>query len=103
MTCSTAIRASLCLGLLATVLGGHSSAQVLSHQKISDTQGGFTGTLDDVDTFGNGAAPVATTALAGLAFLSGGHIPGRSPYGEKVAKAASELVEDCRIDCFYCR
>ena len=63
MTCSSAIRtsvmrASLYVGLLAIVLGGHSSAQVLSHQKISDTQGGFAGTLDDVDTFGNGAAPL---------------------------------------------
>ena len=29
---------------------------VLSHQKISDTQGGFTGTLDDGDRFGDSVA-----------------------------------------------
>ena len=29
---------------------------ILSHQKISDTQGGFTGTLEDSDEFGNSVA-----------------------------------------------
>ncbi len=29
---------------------------VLSHQKISDTQGGFTGRLDNVDWFGKSVA-----------------------------------------------
>ena len=30
--------------------------EVLSHQKISDTEGGFTGTLDNEDLFGYSAA-----------------------------------------------
>ena len=30
--------------------------EVLSHQKISDTQGNFTGTLDNTDVFGNSVA-----------------------------------------------
>ena len=41
---------------LAVVMGGQRAhAQpgwVLSHQKISATRGGFTGTLDDADFFG---------------------------------------------------
>lgn len=37
--------------------------------------------------FGSGSAPVATTAIAGMAFLAGGHIPGRSRYGENVKRA----------------
>ena len=46
---------------LAILLGSAGSvlAQpgwVLSHQKISDTQGGFTGILDDVDRFGSSVA-----------------------------------------------
>jgi hypothetical protein len=55
----------------AASLGG--SGWVLSHQKISDTEGGFTGTLDDADRFsrslaslgdldGNGAGDLAVGA-----------------------------------------
>ncbi|MEE9296259.1 MAG: hypothetical protein V3W34_15035 [Phycisphaerae bacterium] len=46
--------------VLAVVMSGQrAQAQpgwVLSHQKISDTQGGFTGILDDLDFFGSDAA-----------------------------------------------
>jgi hypothetical protein len=35
-----------------------SSGSVLSHRKISDTQGGFTATLFDEDNFGSGVAPL---------------------------------------------
>ena len=38
------------------VLFLYADGTVKSHQKISDTQGGFTGTLDDGDFFGYGAA-----------------------------------------------
>ena len=45
---------------LAVVMSGQrAQAQpgwVLSHQKISDTQGGFTGILDNFDLFGTSAA-----------------------------------------------
>ncbi len=45
---------------LAVVMSGQrAQAQpgtVLSHQKISDTQGGFTGILDNDDSFGYSAA-----------------------------------------------
>lgn len=44
-------------------------------------------------SYGNGSAPVATTALAGLAFLAGGHVPGRSPYGENVQRAVEFLMK----------
>ncbi len=37
--------------------------------------------------YGTGSAPVATTAIAGMAFLAGGHLPGRSRYGENVRRA----------------
>ncbi len=43
----------------SVISGPHTCAQpgwVLSHQKISDTQGGFTGILDDADSFGGSAA-----------------------------------------------
>ncbi len=43
-------------------------------------------------SFGNGSAPVATTSLAGLAFLAGGHLPGRSRYGENVKRAAQFIL-----------
>ena len=58
------IRAALPWGALLSALGGPSSAQVFSQQKISDTQGGFTGTLDVVDFFGHAtASPVSYTHL----------------------------------------
>ena len=38
------------------VLFLNSNGTVKSHQKISDTEGGFTGTLDDIDQFGISAA-----------------------------------------------
>lgn len=43
--------------------------------------------------YGNGAANVATTAIAGMAFLAGGHIPGRSMYGENVLGAVRYLLK----------
>ncbi len=36
----------------------NTNGTVKSHQKISATQGNFTGTLDTVDQFGNGASPI---------------------------------------------
>ncbi|MHC4265331.1 MAG: integrin alpha [Planctomycetota bacterium] len=42
----------------AWVLFLNSNGTVKSHQKISDTQGGFSGTLDDIDNFGRGLYPL---------------------------------------------
>ncbi len=43
--------------------------------------------------FGNGSAPMATTALAGLAFLAAGHGPGRSKYGDVVEKVLTYVMD----------
>lgn len=39
---------------------------------------------------------VAVTALSGMAFLSGGHTPGRGKYGDNVQKATDYLLAHCR-------
>lgn len=44
-------------------------------------------------SYGSGGAPIATTALAGMAFLAGGHIPGRSRYGEHVRRALAYVLK----------
>jgi len=44
-------------------------------------------------SYGSGSAPVATTAIAGMSFLSGGHLPGRSKYGENVKRALAFLLK----------
>lgn len=43
--------------------------------------------------YGNGAAPVATTAIVGMAFLAGGHLPGRTKYGENVKMAIQYILK----------
>lgn len=43
--------------------------------------------------YGSGSANVATTAIAGMAFLAGGHLPGRSVYGENVLAAVRYLLK----------
>ncbi len=57
----------------------NSGGTVLSHQKISNTQGGFTATLDDLDEFGG--------ALAGLGDLDG-------PGGSAAALAVGAVYDD---------
>jgi len=44
------------------------------------------------DTTGRGRA-TACASLAGLAFMSDGHLPGRGPYGEVVSKALDYVLE----------
>ena len=46
--------------------------EVLSHQKISDTEGNFTGTLDDEDIFGRGVAALGDLDGDGVADLAVG-------------------------------
>ena len=45
---------------------------VKSHEKISSTQGGFIGTLDDFDTFGQGIADLGVLGGDGICALSVG-------------------------------
>ena len=62
--------------VLAMVMSGqHAQAQpglVLSHQKISDTVGGFTGTLDNGDFFGRGVASLGDLDGDGVGDLAVG-------------------------------
>ncbi len=44
--------------------------------------------------YGSGNAPLATTAIAGMAFLAGGHVPGRSRYGENVKRALMFILKN---------
>ena len=60
-----------CCCMLA-VSGRGASAQVGSHQKISDTAGGFTGTLDLVDFFGHSAVALGDLDGDGLPELAVG-------------------------------
>ena len=46
--------------------------------------------------YGSGSAPVATTAIAAMAFLSGSHLPGRSAYGENVKLAITFILKNAR-------
>ncbi len=66
----------LALGV-AVALAAASSALaqpgwVLSHQKISDTEGGFTGTLDDIDQFGTSVASLGDVDGDGVGDLAVG-------------------------------
>ena len=49
-------------------------------------------------SFGRGrfANHVAITSLAGLAFMSGGHVPGRGIYGDKVQGALEFVLDHCQ-------
>ena len=53
-------------------------------------------------SFGNGgyAGNIAVTALAGLAFMTAGHMPGQGPYGEVVDKAIAYVLENTNTSGF---
>jgi hypothetical protein len=73
MTGSTLRCFAACVGILASA--GSALAQsgwVLSHQKISDTQGRFTGILDDSDYFGWAAASLGDLDGDGVGDLAVG-------------------------------
>ncbi len=61
---------------LAVVMSGQRAqaqpGSVLSHQKISDTQGGFTGELEDVNRFGTSAASLGDIDGDGVGDLAVG-------------------------------
>lgn len=44
------------------------------------------------------AEHVGVTALAGMAFLAGGHVPGRGPYADVVEKAVDFILRQVRKD-----
>lgn len=44
-------------------------------------------------SFGSSQVPVATTSIAGLAFLANGNVPGRGRYGDQVKSAVKYLLE----------
>jgi hypothetical protein len=46
----------------------------------------------------SGLPHLGVTALAGMAFLSGGHLPGRGPYGEVVQDALTFVLNAVRDD-----
>ncbi len=61
--------------LLAAAFASSAQAQpgwVLSHQKISDIRGGFTGILDDIDNFGWSAASLGDLDGDGVGDLAVG-------------------------------
>ncbi len=57
---------------------------------------GFLASRQDADgSFGSGSSykrNVAVTSLAGMAFLSAGHVPGRGPYGAAVDKSIDYVL-----------
>lgn len=70
-----------------TEITGEAQAAVDRGLKFLATRQSVTG------AFGNGNAPMATTALAGLAFLAAGHVPGRSKYGDVVEKVLTYVMD----------
>ncbi|MCH8130847.1 MAG: FG-GAP repeat protein, partial [Acidobacteria bacterium] len=60
---------------VAVMSGQHAHAQpgtVLTHQKVSDTEGGFTGILDENDNFGTGVAALGDLDGDGIGDLAVG-------------------------------
>jgi hypothetical protein len=55
---------------------------------------------DGYRVWNRSAEHVGVTALAGMAFLAGGHVPGRGPYGGVVDRAIDYLLGEVRQDGF---
>ncbi len=47
-------------------------------------------------SFSNPQAPVAITALSGLAFVAGGSLPGQGPYAHNVSQALKFVLSQCQ-------
>jgi len=56
----------------------------------------------DDGSFGTGgyAGNIAVTSLAGLSFMTVGHMPGQGPYGEVVDKAIAYILDNTNISGF---
>ncbi len=63
---------------------------VLSHQKISDTQGGFTGTLDNENLFG--------FSVTSLGDLDGGGVGGRIGPSERANRRDTRRKRPCGLN-----
>ncbi len=55
---------------------------------------------DGYETWNENAEHVGVTALAGMAFLAGGHVPGRGVYGPVVERALDWMVKQVQQDGF---
>ncbi len=73
---------------------------VLSHQKISDTEGGFTGRLDDGDRFGSSAASLCDLDGDGVGDLAAGAIGDDD--GGDARGAVWVLILDGIVSCDAC-
>ncbi|KAA3605699.1 MAG: prenyltransferase [Planctomycetota bacterium] len=71
--------------------------------RTQEASGGWRGDVgyklqDQYQTWRKGAEHLGVTSLAGMAFLAGGHVPGRGPYGETVQKAVDYILKYVRSD-----
>ncbi len=55
---------------------------------------------DNYEIWNRDASHLGVTALCGMAFLAGGHVPGRGPYGKNVSRAIDWTVAQVRGDGF---
>lgn len=53
---------------------------------------------DSYRVWNKGSSHIGVTSLAGMAFLAGGHVPGRGPYAEVVEKAVGYILGQVRHD-----
>ena len=53
---------------------------------------------DDYEIWNRDSSHLGVTALCGMAFLAGGHVPGRGPYGKIVSKAIEWTTTQVRGD-----
>jgi len=60
-------------------------------KKNQGAEGGFTG-----GPYGGGGENVAIAALAGLAFMADGDMPGQGAYGENVARSLDLVLKSCQ-------
>ncbi len=85
------------------VLFLNSDGTVKSHQKISDTEGGFTGTLDDDDSFGSSVASLGDLDGDGVGDLAVGAASdddgGRPLYAQRGAVWILFLNPDGTVKC----
>ena len=65
-----------------------SDGTVKSHQKISDTEGGFTGTLDDRDSFGQSVGSLGDLDDDGVSDLAVGARDDPPPRRERSVRRA---------------
>jgi len=75
-------------------------AFLAAHQKEDGSWPGDVGYKleDGYRVWNESSSHVGVTALAGMAFLAGGHVPGRGPYGKVVEKAVDFLLKQVRHD-----